>query len=180
MTHKDNSEIDKDFDSLNKEDLSHLKENFINRKLESPVMNLITLSALSLLAGSLLTLGSVYGIEKRNQKGDASTAQIIENIDKLKDKVAEGQIDVQKNLTDLDLVKEACSSGFIVAQKQGDGLCRELFCRMQQRGIDSKTSGSECESISNINNSSTIIQKCSQLESPEAQEKCFDVFFKIK
>ena len=63
MTHKDNSEIDKDFDSLNKEDLSHLKENFINRKLESPVMNLITLSALSLLAGSLLTLG-----EKKSER----------------------------------------------------------------------------------------------------------------
>ena len=79
-------------------------------------MNIILISAISVLTGSLLTLGSVYGIEKRNQKQDSSTAQIIENIDKLKDKVAEGQIDVQKNLTDLDLVKEACSSGFIVDQ----------------------------------------------------------------
>jgi hypothetical protein len=167
-------------DKIIKKDFSELKEDFKNKKLKSPTMNIILISAISVLTGSLLTLGSVYGIEKRNQKQDSSTAQIIENIDKLKDKVAEGQIDVQKNLTDLDLVKEACSSGFIVDQKQGDGLCRELFCRMQQRGIDSKTSGSECESISNINNSSTIIQKCSLLESPEAQEKCFDVFFKIK
>jgi hypothetical protein len=59
-------------------------------------------------------------------------------------------------LADIDLVKVPCSTEFITAN--GDLLCRELFCRMQQRGIDSQTSSADCAAISNINNSLRIIE----------------------
>ena len=141
------------------------------------------MSSLTLfLIGALLGVGgtSITFISVNKQKQDNnSTNEIIKEIGNLKDAVSKGQIDVQKNLTDLDLVKESCSEVFIA--KHGDGLCRELFCRMQQRGIDSKTSGSECESISNINNTITIIKQCEEdKKTEEDKSECTDLFFKIK
>lgn len=58
-------------------------------------------------------------------------------------------------LADIDLVKVPCSTEFI--ESHTDLLCRELFCRMQQRGIDAKTSSADCAAISNINNSLKVI-----------------------
>lgn len=65
-------------------------------------------------------------------------------------------IEVGTQLADIDLVKVPCSTEFI--DVNGDLLCRELFCRMQQRGIDAQTSGADCAAISNINNSIKIIK----------------------
>ena len=59
-------------------------------------------------------------------------------------------------LADIDLVKIPCSKEYI--ESNSDMLCRELFCRMQQRGIDSKTSSADCASISNMNNSIQFIE----------------------
>lgn len=95
------------------------------------------------------------------------------------DEVARGQVDVQKQLTNLDLVKEICAPDYIVKQEQGDLLCRELFCRMQQRGIDAQTSQSDCNEIANIANTKSIQAACKGLEK-EAHEVCVDLFFKRK
>jgi hypothetical protein len=95
------------------------------------------------------------------------------------DEVAKGQVDVQKQLTNLDLVKEICAPEYIVKQEQGDLLCRELFCRMQQRGIDAQTSQSDCNEIANIANTKSIQTACKGLEK-EAHEVCVDLFFKRK
>lgn len=78
-------------------------------------------------------------------------------------------------LASIDLVQVPCSSEFITAN--GDLLCRELFCRMQQRGIDAKTSSADCASISNINNSIKIIkliEKSCKIETAETDDfnKC--------
>lgn len=105
------------------------------------------LLAIGLVVGG----GAGFGIAKLGKKPDPI---IIE------DKTSEKQQDVVLQLTDLDLVKEACSSEFIVNQKQGPLLCRELFCRMQQRGVDAKTGASECESISNVSNKVAIREFC--------------------
>ena len=59
------------------------------------------------------------------------------------DEVAKGQTEVQKELIDLDLLVEPCSKEFIKEQKDSL-LCREMFCRMQQRGIDAQTSQTDC------------------------------------
>ena len=81
--------------------------------------------------------------------------------------VSEGQAVVKQQevvlqLTDLDLIKEACSSQFIVTDKQSAILCREMFCRMQQRGVDAKTGSSECEKISNVANKIAIHDFCTK------------------
>ena len=87
-------------------------------------------------------------------------------------KVAEEQIAVQKQLTNIDLLEIPCSMEYI--DKHEDGLCREMFCRMTTRGIDSKTSGQECESIGNILNSVVILKAC------EGSEDCERIFEKRK
>ena len=62
-------------------------------------------------------------------------------------------------------------------EKNGPGLCREIWCLMQTRGVDSKTGESYCESISNINNSIKIIkliEKSCKIETAETDDfnKC--------
>ena len=89
--------------------------------------------------------------------------------------VAEAQQEVVLQLTDLDIVQEPCSTSFIEAY--GDGLCREMFCRQLSRGIDSQTSGSECEQISNLNNTTFILKTCAELgDDPDQLEECYQLF----
>jgi len=80
------------------------------------------------------------------------------------------------NLTAPDLLKVACSAEHI--DKHGDLLCREMFCRMQSRGIDAKTSGVECEQVSNVSNKKTMMKICDAFPEPEKQESCYDFFDK--
>ncbi len=80
-----------------------------------------------------------------------------------------------EKLADIDLVKIPCSEEFI--STNGDLLCRELFCRMQQRGIDAQTSAADCAAISNINNSLKIIalvEKTCKIDTAETDDfnKC--------
>ena len=77
-----------------------------------------------------------------------------------------------ENLTEPDLLKIPCSSEFI--EQNTDRLCREMFCRMTTRGIDSKTSGGECEQISNIQNKIIIFNECSKLG--DAYKECIELF----
>ena len=163
---------------IKKEELQELFQNSL-KKIKGNSMSSLTLFLIGALIGVGGTSVTIVSINK-NKQDNNSTQQIITEIGKLKDEVSKGQIDVQKNLTDLDLVKESCSESFIA--KHGNGLCRELFCRMQQRGIDSKTSGSECESISNINNTLTIIEQCEKIKTDNKEDKsdCEELFFKIK
>ena len=107
--------------------------------------------------GILVGGGVGTGITWKLLKKDEVVVPLV-----IKDETAEKQQDVVLQLTDLDLVKEACSSEFIVTQDQGPGLCRELFCRMQQRGVDAKTGASECESISNVSNKMMIHDFCKE------------------
>lgn len=93
------------------------------------------------------------------------------------DQVAKEQVEVQKKLIDLDLLVEPCGKEFI--EKHDTLLCREMFCRMQTRGIDSQTSQTDCESISNLANTKEIQDTCKGLEG-EKKEACEDLFFKRK
>jgi hypothetical protein len=47
---------------------------------------------------------------------------------------------------------------------------------MMTRGIDSETSGQQCEQIANINNSLQILKACSSIEDDEQREDCIQVF----
>ena len=80
-----------------------------------------------------------------------------------------------EKLADVDLVKIPCSSEFI--SENSDLLCRELFCRMQQRGIDAKTSTVDCAAISNVNNSMKLLEVIGKscdltAEDTDAYNKC--------
>ena len=94
------------------------------------------------------------------------------------DEVAQGQVEVQKELIDLDLLVEPCSKEFIKEQKDSL-LCREMFCRMQQRGIDAQTSQTDCESISNIAKTKTIQDACKDLKDDQLTA-CTELFFRRK
>ena len=100
------------------------------------------------------------------------------------DKTSETQQEIIKQLTDLDIVEKICTPN--IEKKDTPGiennlLCRELTCLVYTRGIDSKTSGNQCEEISNIANSIKIIDYCiDKKQSLEDVEKCFDVFYRRK
>ena len=116
-----------------------------------------------LFVGSLTTIAIV--------KDRQSDSQIITPI-VVSDQVAKGQQEVIKQLTDLDLLLEPCSSVYI--KEQGNLLCREMYCRVMTRGIDAKTSGSECEEISNVSNSKIIINHCESFL--EHKEECYEKY----
>jgi hypothetical protein len=86
--------------------------------------------------------------------------------------IAESKI--ADKLTETELLEKPCSEKYI--SNQGDGLCREMFCLMMTRGIDSETSGQQCEQIANINNSLQILKACSSIEDDEQREDCIQVF----
>ena len=80
--------------------------------------------------------------------------------------------DVAKQLTNLDLLVEPCSAEYI--KENGDLLCREMYCRVMQRGVEAKTSGVECEEISNVSNSQIIINHCETFL--DDKEECYEKY----
>jgi len=105
-----------------------------------------------------------FGLAKMTEKSQPAPEPVVITGSEAGDKLA-----------DIDLVQIPCSAEFI--KENSDMLCRELFCRMQQRGIDSKTSGADCAAISNINNSLKIIalvEKTCNIQSASTDEfnKC--------
>ncbi len=79
---------------------------------------------------------------------------------------------VAKQLTNLDLLVEPCSAEYI--KENGDLLCREMYCRVMQRGVEAKTSGAECEDISNVANSQLIINHCESFI--DGSEQCYEKY----
>jgi hypothetical protein len=79
---------------------------------------------------------------------------------------------VAEKLTDVDLIKIPCSSEYI--NEHGDLLCREMFCLMQTRGVDSKVAGAECSAISNVQNTLVILETCRV--DGELEDKCIQIY----
>jgi len=93
--------------------------------------------------------------------------------------------EIDKKLTDLDLLEVPCSQTYI--SSFGDGLCREMFCTMFTRGDTSQTSGQQCEQIANVNNTISMLKYChvdlpkdstddSYKKMKEQMESCIQVF----
>jgi hypothetical protein len=80
---------------------------------------------------------------------------------------------VQEQLSNLDIVKEPCSSAYI--EKHGDGLCREMFCYAQANSTTGAAGEKSCDAVSNINNTKVILATCAALE-PQPRLECFQVF----
>ncbi len=133
---------------------------------KNKMLELVIASVVGLLVGA----GGVVGIQHFNKKTDVVVVD---------EKVATAQIEVQKELIDLDLLIEPCGQDYI--KQNGDLLCREMFCRMQQRGIDAQTSQVDCSEISNIANSISIDRWCyDRHKDPAQRSDCIELFFKRK
>ena len=80
--------------------------------------------------------------------------------------------EVAKQITNLDLLVEPCTSEYI--KENGDLLCREMYCRVMQRGIEAKTGSTECEEIANVANSKVIINHCESFIDDE--KECYEKY----
>ena len=92
----------------------------------------------------------------------------------IKEVVAEKQIEVEAALTDQDLLKTPCSDSYL--EKNGEGLCREMYCYLMTRGaIGNKASAATCESITNTINKAMIIKSCADPDEAK-QRACIEIF----
>ena len=141
-------------------------------------MTTLSIILISALGGGLVTAGGIIALDRNKvDLGEVfkGQADIISQVGKVSDQVAQGQLDVQRNLTAPDLIEYACSKEGLEANPL---VCREMFCRMQQRGIDSKT-GDECEEITNVINSLEILKACDGRKDGE-YNACIRIFEKRK
>ena len=94
------------------------------------------------------------------------------------EEIAKDQIKLQIQLTDLDLIKPLCTPEFIKENDDHSLICRELFCRMQTRGIDSKTAGADCESIGNMLNKNALFRFCQKVanDDKEKMRACVELY----
>ncbi len=113
-----------------------------------------------LVVGSLTTIA----ITKDKTESQPVSPIIVEPVDPVSD--------VAKQLTNLDLLVEPCSAEYI--KENGDLLCREMYCRVMQRGVEAKTSGAECEEIANVANSQIIINHCESFI--DGSEECYEKY----
>jgi len=138
---------------------------------------LLTAIIISALSGGLVVGGTMYAIDKRGESSNKQTTELVTAIGSIKSEIAEAQLITTKNLTDLDLLKEPCSKEYI--KEYSNLQCREMFCRVQTRGLDAAASQSECEEISNIQNSLIILDACNDREIV-AYQACINIFSKRK
>ncbi len=129
---------------------------------------MITGYIIASIAGIVIGGGSVLLINKKTDQGSNIPPIVVS------DQVAKEQQEVIKQVTSPELVGVSCSKEHI--DTHGDLLCREMFCRLQTRGMDSKTSGSECEEISNISNTLKILEVCVEEVKVEDRADPVDVF----
>ena len=101
--------------------------------------------------------------------------ETIQQIATLQTKVDAEKIQIQKNLTNQDLLEIPCSASWM--ETNSDLLCREMFCRMQTRE-GAAASQDECEQIANVANSITIMKECKKLDLE--QDKCASIVYRRK
>tara|TARA_R100000315_G_scaffold39804_2_gene17050 strand:+ start:2473 stop:2919 length:447 start_codon:yes stop_codon:yes gene_type:complete len=129
----------------------------------------------ALLGGLVLGGGATFGFMKSRE---VEPEPVV-----IPEPVVVTESEVGEKLADIDLLKVPCSSEYI-SQVGNDLLCREMFCRMQQRGLDSQTSGADCAGISNMNNTLLFIGMVSQhcaisQESTDEYNRCYQRFSTI-
>ena len=108
--------------------------------------------------------------------GIGGTNVLADKQPKIEDTTATKQQEVIKQLTDLDVIKEICNPEQTKTQ-EGMLLCREMTCLVYTRGIDSQTSDKQCEEISNIQNTMSMIEYCNEQGNGSL---CTDLFWRRK
>jgi len=117
------------------------------------------------IGGLIIGGGAVFGLSKNKKNQEPIVIQSHQ-----------GTEEAIKNLTALDITQPICEPQYI--KDNGDSLCRELTCLQFSRGLDSKTSGQQCEAISNINNKIQIEKWCNKYEEQELKKECIELFWK--
>ena len=126
-------------------------------------MTIIQAIALGLGVGTLGTTGVYIWLDSKSNKWDSiqeNQSQTLLALANIQGDINKGKIDIQKNLTAPDLLEVACSRDYLTAN--GDLLCREMFCRLQTREGDGAAQ-SECEEISNVSNSLSVLWDCAKI-----------------
>jgi len=126
--------------------------------------NMITAYILIGLGGLVVGSLTTIAITKDKTESQPVSPIIIEPVDPVSD--------VAKQLTNLDLLVEPCSAEYI--KENGDLLCREMYCRVMQRGVEAKTGGAECEEIANVANSQIIINHCESFI--DGSKECYEKY----
>ena len=141
---------------------------------------MITTVIIAALSGSLLTGGTMWWLDKRDARQDANTAEVLEAIGALETEFEQAQAKAVVNLTEPDLLKVPCSAEYI--DKQGDLLCREMFCRMNRQGEEGATA-QDCSSISDANISMLVASTCmpyweegAGADQNSRYQRCIDIF----
>ena len=127
-------------------------------------MTIIQIIIISALSGSLLTTGIVISIDNKNEnwkKISTEQTEVINTLATLQNSIQKEELDIRKSLTAPDLIEIPCSADFI--SQNGEGLCREMFCRLQTREGDG-ASQAECEEIANLNNTISILSECKNMK----------------
>ena len=137
------------------------RNNMQNFDEDNMILTFTIIGLTGLIVGGV---GTAFVINKRS----ADEAPIVV----VSDPVAGEQQKIIKQLTNLDMLVEPCSTEYI--NENSDLLCREMYCRVMTRGIDSKTSGQECEEISNVANSKIIVDHCESFI--EQREECYEKY----
>ena len=135
-------------------------------------MDPITIGLICFVAGGAVTGGTIWGIQA-SQKQEEKADEIIKA---LETKFEKAQASAVVNLTQPDLLKVPCSSEYIngsfdkqgkqLTPPNGDGLCREMFCRMNRQGGGQNSGGGsgataqDCSAISDANLSILITSTC--------------------
>lgn len=80
---------------------------------------------------------------------------------------------IKQELSRLDIIQPICEPAFV--EKNGDGLCREMFCQAQSHG--DATTESTCENIINVRNKIQIQNHCQSVDEAH-RAQCIDLFFR--
>ena len=126
-------------------------------------MTILQALALGLGIGTVGTTGIYVWIEQKSKKWEVmqeNQSKTIEALASIQADIQKGEIELQKNLTAPDLLKVACSQEYL--SSNDDLLCREMFCRLQTREGDGAAQ-SECEEISNVSNSLSVLGTCQKM-----------------
>tara|TARA_R110000803_G_scaffold36412_7_gene78181 strand:+ start:6103 stop:6519 length:417 start_codon:yes stop_codon:yes gene_type:complete len=91
--------------------------------------------------------------------GGGITSAIVKN-KPAEIQVVEKMVEVDTSLSDTDLLQVPCSSEYM--EKNGEALCREMFCRMNTRSGNQSNAATaqECEAISNTINKAYVQNHC--------------------
>lgn len=151
-----------------KETISSKITETIKDKIKSEVkMSTLAIILISALGGSLITGGTIWGVQsKQNAEEQQDISEVLNAVKSLETEFEKAQADAVVNLTEPDLLKIPCSAEFIREQDPNALLCREMFCRMNRQGGGVNSSGGagateqDCSAISGVSINLLKVNTC--------------------